>query len=66
MIVTSLPSACATVSSEQAIGVCLPVVEYAARFLAGAGEEVQALREGSAGVDMLNAHGAKGAGRVSP
>jgi hypothetical protein len=53
-IVTSLLSACATVSSEQVTGVCPPVVEYDAGFQARAAEEVQALPEGSAIVEMLS------------
>jgi len=54
MIVTSLLSACATVSSERVAGVCPPVVEYDAGFLAKAAEEVQALSEGSVVVEMLS------------
>ncbi len=54
MIVTSLLSACATVSSERATGVCPPVVEYDAGFQARAAEEVQALPEGSAIVVLLS------------
>ncbi len=54
MIVTSLLSACATVSSERVAGVCPPVVEYDAEFQARAAEEVQALPKGSAIVDMLS------------
>ena len=53
-IVTSLLSACATVSSERLTGVCPPVVEYDAGFQARAAEEVQALPEGSAVVEMLS------------
>jgi len=53
MIVTSLLSACATVSSERAVGVCPPVVEYDAWVQAKAAEEVQALPDGSAIVEML-------------
>jgi len=53
-IVTSLLSACATVGSERFTGVCPPVVEYDAEFQAKAVEEVQALPEGSAVVDMLS------------
>ena len=51
---TSLLSACATVSSELVAGVCPPVVEYDAGFQAKAAEEVKALPEGSAVVDMLS------------
>jgi hypothetical protein len=54
MIVTSLLSACATVNSESAIGVCPPVVEYDAEFQTRAAEDVQALPEGSAIVEMLS------------
>ena len=54
MIVTSLLSACATVSSERVVGVCPPVVEYDGRFLAQAAEEVRALPEGSVVVEMLS------------
>jgi len=54
MVVTSLLSACATVSSEWVVGVCPPVVEYNAGFQAKAAEEVQALPEGSAIVEMLS------------
>jgi hypothetical protein len=42
------------VSSEQATGVCPPVVEYDAEFQARAAEEVQALPEGSAIVEILS------------
>jgi len=52
--VTSLLSACATVSSERVAGVCPPVVEYDAGFQARAAEEVKALPEGSAVVEMLS------------
>ena len=54
MIVTSLLSACATVNSKPVIGACPPVVEYDAGFQARAAEEVQALPEGSAVVEMLS------------
>ena len=54
VIVTSLLSACATVSSERVAGVCPPVVEYDAGFQAKAAEEVKALPEGSAVVEMLS------------
>ena len=53
-IVASLLSACATVSSERATGVCPPVVEYDDGVQARAAEEVQALPEGSAIVEMLS------------
>jgi hypothetical protein len=42
------------VSSERFIGVCPPVVVYGAEFQARAAEEVQALPEGSAIVEMLS------------
>ncbi len=54
MIVTSLLSACATVSSERVTGVCPPVVVYSAAFQAKAAEEVQALPEGSTIAEMLS------------
>jgi len=54
VLVTSLLSACATVSSERFTGVCPPVVEYDAEFQTRAAEEVQALPEESAVVDMLS------------
>ncbi len=54
MIVTSLLSACATVSSEQATGVCPPVVEYDDGFQAKVAEQVRALPEGSEIVEMLS------------
>ncbi|WP_457650360.1 hypothetical protein [Profundibacter sp.] len=54
MIVRSLLSACATVSSERVTGVCPPVVEYDAGFQERAAEEVQALPEGSAIVELLS------------
>ena len=54
MIVTSLLSACATVSSERVVGVCPPVVEYDAGVQTRAAEEVQALPKGSAIVEMLS------------
>ena len=53
-IVTSLLSACATVNSERVVGVCPPVVEYDAGFLAQAAVKVQALPEGSALNEMLS------------
>jgi hypothetical protein len=52
--VTSLLGACATVSSEPVTGVCPPVVEYSVGFQARAAEEVQALPEGAAVVEMLS------------
>ena len=52
--VTSLLSACATVSSEWVVGVCPPVVEYDAGFQERAAEEAQAsLSEESAIVEMM-------------
>ena len=53
VIVTSLLSACATVSSERVVGACPPVVEYDAGFEERAAEEVQALPDGSVVVEML-------------
>jgi len=53
-IVTSLLSACSMVSSEPVTGVCPPVVEYDAGVQARAAEEVQALPDGSAVVEMLS------------
>lgn len=54
MIVTSLLSACATVGSERIAGVCPPVVEYDAGVQARAAEELKALPDGSAVVEMLS------------
>ena len=54
VLVTSLLSACATVSSERFTGVCPPVVAYDDGFEARAAEEVQALPEGSALNEMLS------------
>ena len=54
VIVTSLLSACATVSSKPVIGVCPPVVEYDAGVQERVAEEVQALPDGSAIVEMLS------------
>jgi len=42
------------VRSELATGVCPPVVEYDAGFETSAAEEVRALQEGSAIVEMLS------------
>ncbi len=53
-IVTSLLSACTTVSSEPVVGVCPPVVEYDVGFQVRAAEEVQSLPEGYAVVEMLS------------
>ena len=53
-IVTSLLSACATVSSEPVLGVCPPVVEYDAGLQTRADEEVLILQDGSAIVEMLS------------
>ncbi len=52
-IVTSLLSACATVSSERVVGVCPPVVKYDAGFQARAAQELALLPDGSAIVEML-------------
>jgi len=46
-IVTSLLSACATVSSERITGVCPPVVEYSQAEQAQAADEVAALPKNS-------------------
>jgi hypothetical protein len=54
VIVTSLLSACATVSFEPVVGICPPVEGYDAGFQARAAEEVLALPDGSAVVEMLN------------
>ncbi len=53
-IVTSLLSACATVSSESVTGVCPPVVEYSQAKLVRAAEEVTRLPESSPIVEMLS------------
>ena len=53
-IATISLTGCATVSSEQAVGACPPVVEYDAVLQARAAEEVPALLEGSAVVEMLS------------
>jgi uncharacterized protein YceK len=52
-IATSLLAGCATVSSERVVGGCPPVVEYDAELQARAAEQVQALPDGSAIVEML-------------
>ena len=54
VIVTSLLGACATVSSERALGVCPPVVEYDGGFRMRAAGEVKLLPEGSVVVEMLS------------
>jgi hypothetical protein len=54
VIVTSLLSACTTVSSEQVVGVCPPAVEYDDGFQTRAAEEVQAMPKGSAVVEMMS------------
>jgi len=53
-IVTSLLSACATVSSEPAVGVCPPVVEYSREIQARVAEEVNSLPEKTAVEEMLS------------
>ena len=53
-IAASLLGGCATGGSEPAAAVCPPVVEYDTAFLARAAEEVEALPEGSAVVQMLS------------
>lgn len=52
--VTNLLSACATVSSEPALGVCPPVVEYDAGFQAQMAEEVETLPDDSTILEMLS------------
>jgi len=52
-IVTSLLSACATVSSEPVDGVCPPVVEYSVEFQARAAKELQMLPDRSAVAQMI-------------
>lgn len=54
VIVTSLLSACATVSSERVVRVCPPVVEYDVGFRARAAEELKELSVGSATIEMLS------------
>lgn len=54
IIVTSLLSVCATVSSTSVIGVCPPVVEYDAEFQARTAEEMQALPKDSEVVKVLS------------
>lgn len=52
-IVTSLPSACATVSSEPVVGVCPPVVEYSRVEQALVATEIESLEENTVIVDWL-------------
>ena len=52
-IVTSLLSACVTVSSDRVVGECPPVVEYEAAFQARAAEEVFTLPERSTVLKMI-------------
>ncbi len=54
VIVTSLLSACATVSSEPVVGVCPPVAEYGSGFQARVAAELQALPQEAAVVEMLS------------
>lgn len=54
VIVTSLLSACAKVSSEPVVGVCPPVVEYNQAEQAEAADEVASLPDGSTVVEMLS------------
>jgi len=56
MIVMSLLSACAAVGSERATGMCPPLVVYDAGFQVRAAEDVKALPEGSAIVEMLSGY----------
>jgi len=53
-IVTSLLSACATVSSEPVVGVCPPVVEYNRETQDRAALEVEGLPESAAITGMLS------------
>ena len=52
-IVTSFLSACATVSSEPAVGTCPPVVEYSQAEQALAANEIDALPGGAVLIDWL-------------
>jgi len=52
-IVTSLLSACATVSSEPAVGTCPPVVEYSQAEQTQAADEIDALPGGAVLIDWL-------------
>ena len=54
VVATSLLAACATASSEPAIAVCPPVVEYDPEFRARAADELVLLPDGSAVGDMLS------------
>jgi len=50
----SLLSACATVSSESAIGVCPPVVEYSQAEQAQAADEIASLPQNAVIIGWLN------------
>ena len=52
-IVTSLLSACATVSSEAVVGICPPVIEYSQAEQAQAADEVAALPKDSVLIGWL-------------
>lgn len=52
-IVTSLLSACATVSSEIVVAACPPVIEYSQAEQAQAADEVAALPKDSALIEWL-------------
>jgi len=51
---TSFLSACATVSSETAIGVCLPVVEYSQAEQAQAADEIASLPQNAVIIGWLS------------
>jgi hypothetical protein len=53
MVATSLLTGCARVGSEPVAAVCPPVVEYSKDFQLRAADEVAALPDGSAIVEML-------------
>ncbi len=55
--VTSLLNACATASSERAVGVCPPVVEYSAAEQARVANELEALPDGAALINWLADYG---------
>ena len=52
-IVTSLLSACATVSSEAVVGICPPMIEYSQAEQAQAADEVAALPKDSVLIGWL-------------
>ena len=53
VIVTSLSTACATVSSEPVVGVCPPVVEYSATEQARVSNEVESLPDDAVLINWL-------------